>query len=116
MHIAYPLRITSEGLIATTDEARHIEQLIEQLIFTMPGERVNLPDFGTTLAQLVFGAANAEVIAATQFMVQGALQQWLGNLIQVQAVQVISQEATLNVTVYYVIKRTQQPQVAQFTR
>lgn len=116
MHIAYPLSITQEGLLATSNEEQHIEQLIEQLLFTTPGERVNLPDFGTPLSQLVFSPGSEELTSATQFLVQGALQQWLGNLILVQAVQVSSDDATLSVKVYYSIKRTQQQRVAQFER
>ncbi len=115
MNIAYPLTITPEGLIMTVnDDNAHIEQLIEQLLFTMPGERVNLPDFGTPLARLVFDPADEGLVSATQFLVQGALQLWLGNVIQVQAVQVDSADATLNVTVSYTIIRTQESRVAQF--
>lgn len=116
MDIAYPLNITSEGLLAKTGTRQHVEQLIEQVLFTMPGERVNLPDFGTTLSQLVFSPGNAEMISATQFLIQGALQQWLGNLIQVQAVQVVIEDATLKVTIAYVLKQTGQAQLAYFTR
>jgi len=116
MHIAYPLRITQEGLVATAHTKQHIEQLIEQLLFTTPGERVNRPDFGTAISQLVFSPGNEELVAATQFLVQGALQQWLGSMIQVQAVRVVSVENTLTVTITYIIKRTQELQIAQFIR
>ena len=116
MHIAYPFTITNGGLAALADDEQHIKQLIEQLLFTMPGERVNRPDFGTTLAQLVFSPGSAELATATQFLVQGALQQWLGSLIQVQSVQIVNDDAVLNVTISYLIRRTQQPQVAQFAR
>ena len=116
MNIAYPLSITDEGLVATTGYSQHIEQLIEQVLFTMPGERVNLPDFGTGITQLIFSPGNAEMVSATQFLIQGALQQWLGNLIQVQAVQVVAEDSTLNVTIQYIVKQTKQPRVASFTR
>lgn len=116
MHIAYPLRITQEGLAATAQQKDHIEQLIEQLLFTMPGERVNRPEFGTALSQLIFSPGNEELVAATQFLVQGALQQWLGTSIQVQAVRIVSQENTLTVTITYIIKRTQEQNIARFIR
>jgi phage baseplate assembly protein W len=116
MNISYPLSVTDEGVIATTGYNQHIEQLIEQILFTMPGERVNLPNFGTGITQLIFNPGNTEMVAATQFLVQGALQQWLGNLIQVQAVQVVAEDSTLNITIQYVIKRTKQQTVASFTR
>lgn len=116
MNIAYPLRVEHNGLLAAAPDDDHIEQLIEQVLFTMPGERVNQPDFGTGLTRFVFADGSAEIISAVQLLVQGALQQWLGNLIQIQAVQVASQDTTINVAVYYVIKRTQQQRVSQFTR
>ncbi len=116
MYIAYPLRVTDEGLIATAGYSQHIEQLIEQVLFTMPGERVNLPDFGTGITQLIFNPGNTEMVAATQFLVQGALQQWLGNLIQVQAVQVVAEDSTMSVTIQYIVKQTKQPRIATFTR
>jgi phage baseplate assembly protein W len=116
MQIDYPFRIDGRGRTAGTDHDDHVRDLIEQVLFTSPGERVNRPDFGSGLMQLVFAPNSDELATATQFMVQGALQQWLGDLIQVEAVQVESEEATLRVTVQYVIRRNQQRQVAQFTR
>ena len=116
MQIDYPFHIDGRGRTAGTDHDDHVRDLIEQVLFTSPGERVNRPDFGSGLMQLVFAPNSDELATATQFMVQGALQQWLGDLIQVEAVQVESEEATLRVTVQYVVRRNQQRQVAQFTR
>ena len=116
MQINYPFRIDGRGRTASTDQDAHIRDLVEQVLFTAPGERVNRPDFGSGLMQLVFAPNSDELATATQFLVQGALQQWLGDLIQVEAVEVLSEEATLNVTVQYIVRRNQQRQVAQFTR
>lgn len=116
MQIGYPFRIDGRGRTASTDQDNHIRDLIEQVLFTIPGERVNRPEFGSGLMQLVFAPSSDELATATQFLVQGALQQWLGDLIQVEAVEVESEEATLRVTVQYVIRRNQQRQVAQFER
>lgn len=114
--IDYPFQFDGRGQTATAIEDDHIRDLIEQVLFTSPGERVNRPDFGSGVLQLVF-APNSDVLAAaTQMMVQGALQQWLGTLIQVEAVEVQSQDATLQVTVQYLIRRTQEQRVAQFNR
>lgn len=116
MQINYPFRIDGRGRTAGTDQDAHIRDLVEQVLFTSPGERVNRPDFGSGLMQLVFAPNSDELATATQFLVQGALQQWLGDLIQVEAVEVLSEEATLNVTVQYIVRRNQQRQIAQFTR
>jgi uncharacterized protein len=116
MNLDFPLHFDGRGRTAETDYEGHIRDLIEQLLFTAPGERVNRPDFGSGLQQLVFAPNSDELAAATQFLVQGALQQWLGDLIQVDAVQVESEDSALRVVVQYTVRRTQQRQVAQFAR
>jgi hypothetical protein len=79
----------------------YLRQLVEAVLFTSPGERVNLPDFGSGLLQLPFAPNSIEMAAATQFAVQGALQKWLSNYIKVQSVVASAQESTLTVTVTY---------------
>jgi uncharacterized protein len=116
MEIDYPFQVDVRGRTADVDADGHVRDLIEQVLFTAPGERVNRPTFGSGLAQLVFGPTSEELATATQFLVQGALQQWLGELIQVEAVDVQSEDATLQVTVRYSVRRTQQRQVARFSR
>src|SRR5262250_893270 len=116
MNIDFPFHFEGRGRTATTGDDDHIRDMIEQLLFTAPGERVNRPTFGSGLMQLVFAPNSDELAAATQFLVQGALQQWLGDVIQVEGVQVESQDASLRVTVQYVIRRSQQRQIAEFKR
>jgi uncharacterized protein len=116
MNIDYPFHPDSRGRTAQTTDDEHIRDLIEQVLFTAPGERVNRPDFGSGLMQLVFAPNSDELATATQFMVQGSLQQWLADLIQVEAVQVESEDATLTVTVQYVVRRNQERRVTEFTR
>jgi phage baseplate assembly protein W len=116
MEIDYPLHFDGSGRTALAREDAHIRQLIEQVLFTSPGERVNRPEFGSGLLQLVFAPASEELAATTQYVVQGALQQWLGELIEVQAVEVEGEEGTLRVSVQYVIRRTGQRRQAQFAR
>lgn len=116
MQIAYPFAVDGRGRTAEANADDHLRQLIEQLLFTTPGERVNRPTFGSGLLQLVFAPSSEELATAVQFMVQGAIQQFLGDLIQVEAVAVQSEDAVLHVTVQYVVRRTQQRQTAEFVR
>ena len=116
MQIDYPFHIDGRGRSADTDQDDHIRDLVEQVLFTTPGERVNRPAFGSGLMQLVFAPNSDELATATQFMVQGALQQYLSDLIQVLSVKVESESATLQVTVEYIVLRNQQKQVARFSR
>jgi hypothetical protein len=101
IHFDYPFRIDGSGRTATTGEEEHIRDLIEQLLFTNPGERVNRPDFGSGLLQLVFAPNSEELVTTLQFTVQAALQQWLGERIEVEAVEVMASDSTLRVTVRY---------------
>ena len=116
MNIDFPFHFDARGRTANTTYGDHIRDLIEQVLFTAPGERVNRPTFGSGLLQLVFAPNSPELAAATQFLVQGNLQQWLGDLIEVQAVAVDANAAKLQVQVRYLIRRTQQAQTAQFER
>ncbi len=115
IQLEYPLRFDHRRRTATTDADAHVRQLIEQVLFTAPGERVNRPDFGCGLLQLVFGPNGEQLAAATQMLVQGALQQWLGDVIRVDGVEVDATDGTLRVIVRYVILQTQTAEVGEFT-
>ena len=115
MNIGFPWQLDHRGRTALVDYDRHIRHLIEQVLFTAPGERVNRPDFGSGLQRLVFAPASSELASATQIIVQGALQQWLGELIQVEATNVEVQESAITVTVQYIVRQTQERQVLEVT-
>jgi hypothetical protein len=106
----------SGGRTATAAPGDHIRHLIEQVLFTAPGERVNRPDFGANVRRFVYEGGGPEVMAASQFLVQGELQRWLGELLDIEAVVVDAQDAMLNITVRYVVRTTQEVQEAQFQR
>lgn len=114
MHLAYPFRFDGQGRTAATDYEAHVRDLIEQVLFTSPGERVNRPAFGCGLRDLVFQPGGEALASATQIAVQGALQQWLGDLIHVEAVRADATDSTLTVTVQYVVRRTGQRMVGDF--
>lgn len=116
MQIDYPFYLDSRGRTATAEPDEHLRDLIEQVLFTNPGERVNRPTFGCGIMQLVFAPNSDELATATQFLIQGALQQWLGDLIQVNAVQVDSQDSRITVTVQYTPRRSGNSQTATFVR
>jgi hypothetical protein len=107
MDIAFPLHFDARGRTAEPVSGdAHIRDMIELLLFTNPGERVNRPDFGSGLLQLVFSANSPEVAAALQFTVQAALDRWLGDLIEVQRLDVSSDDARLTVDLTYAVRRT----------
>ena len=116
MQIAFPFRVTRRGREAHVGPEGHIRDMIEQVLFTAPGERVNRPDFGCGLLRMTFGSTGDAVAVATQSLVMGALQQWLGHLIQVEAVQVTPEGESIRVTIQYMLRGDQQRRVEQFDR
>src|SRR5271169_5197388 len=114
MNLAFPYGFDSTGHTAQTDLLTHIRDMILQILFTSPGERVNRPTFGSGTSQLVF-APNSDVLAAAQQQaIQAGLQQWLSDVIRVRSLTVTNQDAVLQVTVVYLIIQTQQQQTQQF--
>jgi uncharacterized protein len=112
--LAFPYALDLTGHTAQIDRLTHIAEMIEQILSTSPGERVNRPTFGSGTTQLVF-APNSDVLAAAQqHAIQAGLQQWLSDLIRVQSVTVSSEEATLRVTVVYTVIESQQQESRQF--
>jgi len=116
VNVDFPYRVDGRGRTADTGADDHIRDLIEQVLFTAPGERVMRPEFGSGLLALVFEPGGPELVATTQHVVQGALQQELGSLIAVDSVQVAQDEGTLTVSVSYVLLQNQQRSQASFSR
>lgn len=116
MNLDYPYRFDGRDRTAVTDDGDHLRDMIEQVLFTMPGERVNRPDFGSGVMQLVFAPNSSELATTTEFLIKGALQQWLGDRIVVESVEAESQDSTLQVRIVYIDTRTQARETAEFTR
>jgi phage baseplate assembly protein W len=115
MQVDFPYGVDALGRTAATTSDDHVRDLIEQVLFTVPGERVNRPTFGSGLLTLVFAPASDALVSATEMTVQASLQEWLGDVIDVRAVDVVRQESTIEVTVGYVVRATQRSVVATFS-
>jgi uncharacterized protein len=102
--VAFPLSVAPQGRVAGADYDDHVAQMIEQVLFTAPGERVNRPDFGCGVLQMVFGPDAEAQAAAAQFLVLSNLQRWLGEVIQVQAVTVQAADSTLAIDIQYLVR------------
>jgi uncharacterized protein len=99
--IDFPFDIDAGGRVAVADEDDHVRDLIQQVLFTAPGERVNRPDFGCGLRQLVFEPNSDALATVTQFTVHGALQRWLSDVVAIEQVRIENREAELHVDVIY---------------
>jgi phage baseplate assembly protein W len=114
--VAFPLAVDRHGATELTPQlAAAAEQLIEQLLFTNPGERLNRPTLGAGAIELVFDSLTDELRTATQHQIMSGLQQWVGDVIRVTAVTAASVESTLQVDVTYVLAGVQ-TRTARFTR
>ena len=116
MDIDFAYHLDSRGRTASTERDDHVRDMIEQLIFTNPGERVNRPDFGSGLLQLVFAPNSPELATTVQFMLQAALQQWLGDVIVVRTLNVSAVDSALTVDLTYLLRDGGAVQAATFSR
>jgi len=113
-YVNFPYQFDGRGRTQEATLQDYIKQLVETVLFSSPGERVNLPDFGSGLLQLPFAPNSVEMAAATQFAVQAALQKWLSNYVKVVSVVATAEDATLSVTVTYTPLNTDVTSVQTF--
>ncbi|MGY1690600.1 GPW/gp25 family protein [Geodermatophilus sp. SYSU D01105] len=106
MYVDFPWSYDGRGRTAETTRADHVRDLLVLTALTEAGERVNRPGFGCGLRQLVFAPNSAELAAALQFTMQGAIERELGDVLTLRALQVTSEDSILDVTVTYVLRET----------
>lgn len=116
LNLSSPLFVGGSGRTATVDDPTHIEAMLERLLFTGPGERVMRPNFGTGLGQIVFAGASTELAIATRFLVEGAIQQWLGDLISVEQVDTAFSDGLFTVSIQYALLATDERVTTTFER
>ena len=108
-YLDYPYGVSGRNIPNTTPENDHIRDLILQVLFTNPGERINLPEFGVGVQRLVFAPNNDALRSSAQFLISSNLQRWLGDRIDVNQVSVSSEpglEETVTIEIAYTIKQT----------
>ena len=109
----FPIAVGDAGGLQRTDPSDHLQDLILQVLFTEPGERVNLPKFGCGVKRLVFAPNNEVLQASAQFIIANNLDQWLGDRISVESVRLSSdplEEFLLQIDIVYQVKATRQRQ------
>jgi phage baseplate assembly protein W len=101
MQIAFPYVFDRSQVTALATEPAHVRQMLEQLLFTMPGERVNRPDFGCGIQRMVFAPQSTEVVATLRALVESEIHRWLGDVLSLRRLDVTADEAILRVLVEY---------------
>ena len=113
-HVRFPLGFGAAGRTETAADAEYLRMLIEEVLFTQPGERVNRPDFGSGLLQLVLAPADEVLAATSELTVHSALQRWLADLIEVHDTSVRAEGERLTVEVAYTVRGTGRRSVEEF--
>jgi phage baseplate assembly protein W len=109
--LKYPYGVGGSSVPQTTTADDHLRDLILQVLFTSPGERVNLPEFGAGVQRLVFEPAGDALRASAEFLISTNLQRWLGDRIDVERVIVTTDDANdgvVTIDISYSLKATQQ--------
>ena len=114
MNIDFPFSFDRWGRTASTSYENHIRDLIEQLLFTTPGERVNRPDFGSGVLSLIFSPNSPELATALQSLIAASIERWLSDLINVNTLDIKSEDSSLYITVQYRVRSTGEQQEATF--
>jgi hypothetical protein len=100
-YLGFPFHLAPEGRVATADADQNLRQRIEQILFTAPGERVMLPEFGSGVRELVFAGNGPALAAATEFTIARALQAELSQEALIRAVNVMPEEEKLRIEIVY---------------
>jgi uncharacterized protein len=112
----FPFQIDHLGRTKVTDLGEHIRQLVEQILFTAPGERVNRPSFGCHLTELIFAPKSQELLAEETNIIRSSLTKYLSDLMTIDDVTISSENSALTITVTYIIRKNQLKLVAEFRR
>jgi len=115
-YLDFPLTLDERGRSAVTDADDHIRDMIHLVLFTAPGERVNRPEFGCGVKQLVFAPLSDALTAATEQLIHGALIRWLDPVISLEKVFTTANEATLEIKISYVRRETGERREEVFRR
>lgn len=106
MDIDFPLHFDRRGRTALAGMAEHVRDMVEQVLMTTPGERVNRPEFGSGLLDLPFEGNQQQLADAVRFAVSSALERWLGDVIEPRSVEARAYDSTLTIEVVYAIRAT----------
>jgi len=85
MNIDFPYHFDARGRTASTGDADHVRDMIEQLLFTAPGERVMRPNFGCNIHDLVYAPNNLNTASLAAFYCIEALGKWEPRIEEVEA-------------------------------
>ncbi len=116
MNLNYPFHIAKHGQVAQTDDETYLDQLIEQTLFTIPGERLNRPEFGCNIMSLVHQHPNKAQLVTAQYMVEMGLRRSIGGDLKILKVEIEAKNEILYIRIVYENYQTKQPRTLEFRR
>ena len=116
LSVKFPLQFDGLGQTATSQPDDHVREMIELVLFTNPGERVNRPEFGCGVMHNIFAGNGDQLAVALQATMAGSLNRWLGDMIEVYGLEVTSEDSKLIVVLNYAIANTGEIRTDTFER
>ncbi len=114
--LTFPFQASDRGVASTSGRSEAIRQQLEQLLMTIPGERVNRPDFGCGIQRLVFAGADPETAASAEYLIATSIRRFMRDLVRLDAVRVTVDVTTLYVDILYTAVDTGEELAASFTQ
>ena len=74
--LAFPLQVDRRGGIALARDETDVEQAIELILATAPGERPMRPEFGCGVHDFVFDTIDASTVGKMEQAIRDALDRW----------------------------------------
>lgn len=104
--MAFPFRVTELGAAAISARRQAVHEQLEQLLLTIPGERVNRSAFGCGIQRMVFDSTDALSLAAAEYVVSTSIREHLRDLVALDAVRVTVADSTILVDILYTLVGT----------
>lgn len=114
--LAFPFRVGAARVPTPISPELGVREALEQLLFTLPGERLNRPDFGCGIQRLVFSGAAPEAAAAAEYAIGVAVRRYLGEQVRFEAVRVTAIGETLTIDLLYTVRATGEERAESFVR
>lgn len=114
-YMSFPLAIGTEGT-ATSGRRTHVRGQIEQVLFTLPGERWFRPEFGVGIRTLVFEPNNRPLWELTKKRLEASLTEALAGEVLPESLEISVEgvEAELRVTIAYRLATINHTEQVQF--